>query len=130
MGQQQLLLIVLSVIVVGTAIVVGINVFAANAEQLNRDAIVTNMKHVAVLVQKYYRKPAMLFGGGNSYLGVDNSGIIPDGLVDNPNGTISLTVSDQEVTILGTGVENVEGSPIQSSMIVTPSGIGNPEIIN
>ncbi len=32
MGQQQLLLIVLGVIVVGIAVVVGINLFNANAE--------------------------------------------------------------------------------------------------
>lgn len=130
MGQQQLLLIILSVIVVGTAVVIGIKIFSANAEQANRDALVTNMKHVATLVQKYYKKPKMLFGGGNSYTGVDNSGIIPSGLVDNPNGVISMTVTDQEVTILGTGMETVDGNPIQSQMVIIPGSISNPQIIN
>ena len=36
MGQQQLLLIVLGVIVVGIAVVVGINLFNANAEYAER----------------------------------------------------------------------------------------------
>ena len=41
MGQQQLLLIVLGVIVVGIAVVVGINLFNASAEEANKDGIVS-----------------------------------------------------------------------------------------
>ena len=41
MGQQQLLLIVLGVIVVGIAVVVGINLFNANAESSTQDSIVS-----------------------------------------------------------------------------------------
>ena len=41
MGQQQLLLIVLGVIIVGIAVVVGINLFNANAEESAKDTIVS-----------------------------------------------------------------------------------------
>ena len=39
MGQQQLLLIVLGVIVVGIAVVVGTKLFNANAVSSNRDGV-------------------------------------------------------------------------------------------
>jgi len=38
MGQQQLLLLVLSALIVGAAVVVGINMFSQNAAQANQDA--------------------------------------------------------------------------------------------
>ena len=41
MGQQQLLLIVLGVIVVGIAVVVGINLFNANSISSDRDGVVS-----------------------------------------------------------------------------------------
>jgi hypothetical protein len=41
MGQQQLLLIILGVIVVGIAVAVGITMFQDNAVSANRDAVVT-----------------------------------------------------------------------------------------
>ena len=60
MGQQQLLLIVLGVIIVGIAVVVGINVFTASASQANRDAVVADLTNLASMAQAYYRKPVAL----------------------------------------------------------------------
>ena len=54
MGQQQLLLIVLGVIIVGIAVVVGINVFTASAASSNRDAITSDLTNLASLSQEYY----------------------------------------------------------------------------
>ena len=48
MGQQQLLLIVLGVIIVGIAVVVGINLFNANATNANRDAVVSDLNNLGV----------------------------------------------------------------------------------
>ena len=44
MGQQQLLLIVLGVIIVGIAVVVGINVFTASSANANRDAVIADFQ--------------------------------------------------------------------------------------
>ena len=67
MGQQQLLLIVLGVIVVGIAVVVGINLFNANAESSTQDSIVSQGTNIGALAQQYYKKPVSMGGGGNSF---------------------------------------------------------------
>jgi hypothetical protein len=69
MGQQQLLLIVLGVIIVGIAIVVGINLFNANAEESAKDTLVSEGTNLGALAQQYYKKPGALGGGGNSFDG-------------------------------------------------------------
>ena len=67
MGQQQLLLIVLGVIIVGIAIVVGINLFNANAEESAIDTLVSEGTNLGAMAQQYYKKPVALGGGGNSF---------------------------------------------------------------
>ncbi len=69
MGQQQLLLIVLGVIVVGIAVVVGINLFNANAVASNRDAVISDLNNLGAMAQQYYKKPASMAGGGNTFTG-------------------------------------------------------------
>jgi hypothetical protein len=69
MGQQQLLLIVLGVIIVGIAVVVGINLFNANAEESAKDTIVSEGTNIGAMAQQYYKKPKALGGGGNSFTG-------------------------------------------------------------
>ncbi|GAF89020.1 unnamed protein product, partial [marine sediment metagenome] len=43
MGQQQLLLIVLGVIIVGIAVVAGISMFTSGAAQANLEGVVSDM---------------------------------------------------------------------------------------
>ena len=69
MGQQQLLLIVLGVIIVGIAIVVGINLFNANAVSANRDGVISDLNNLGALAHQYYNKPTSMAGGGNSFAG-------------------------------------------------------------
>jgi Tfp pilus assembly protein PilE len=82
MGQQQLLLIVLGVIIVGIAIAVGISMFKTNARNSNRDAVINDMNNIAALAQQYYRKPSSMGGGQQSFAGfwADSS------TVNNANG--------------------------------------------
>ena len=47
MGQQQLLLIILGVIIVGIAIAVGISMFSSGSVQANRDGIVNDLNNLA-----------------------------------------------------------------------------------
>ena len=47
MGQQQLLLIVLSVIIVGIAVAVGITTFQSNAVEANRQAVISDLVNYA-----------------------------------------------------------------------------------
>jgi hypothetical protein len=89
MGQQQLLLIVLGVIIVGIAIVVGINLFNANAEESAKDSIVTQGTNIGAMAQQYYKKPTALGGGGNSFVGFDEKIFdkLPDALRNSTDAT-------------------------------------------
>ena len=69
MGQQQLLLIVLGVIIVGIAVVVGINLFNANAETSTQDSLVSQGTNIGAMAQQYYKKPTSMGGGNNSFMG-------------------------------------------------------------
>lgn len=128
MGQQQLLLIVLGVIIVGIAVVVGINVFTASSTQANRDAVIADMTNLASLAQQYYRKPQALGGGGNSFTGWS----IPGQLDTTGNGTYQATVAAGSVTIVGTGNEkgNNGTSNVQATMVVGPNQITSTTINN
>ena len=106
MGQQQLLLIVLGVIIVGIAVVVGINVFTASSSQANNDAVVADLTNLASLAQQYYRKPVALGGGGNSFAGY----AIPGQLATTGNGTYSIKTAGDATSITFTGVGNEKGT--------------------
>ncbi|MEN8193133.1 MAG: hypothetical protein ABFS12_09980 [Bacteroidota bacterium] len=107
MGQQQLLLIVLGVIIVGIAVVVGINVFTASSLQANNDAVISDLTNIGSMAQQYYRKPTAMGGGGNSFVAFE----ISPRLVDNANGNyvISLAGTGDAIEFEGTGTE-VNGS--------------------
>jgi hypothetical protein len=98
MGQQQLLLIVLGVIIVGIAVVVGINLFNANAEESNKDGIVSDATNLGAMAQQFYKKPLSMGGGSNTFTGWT----IPTNLASTANGTYSEAVTAQEVVITGT----------------------------
>lgn len=128
MGQQQLLLIVLGVIIVGIAVVVGINVFTASSTQANRDAVISDLTNLASLAQQFYRKPVALGGGGNAFTGWT----VPASLDTTGNGFYAATVGAQSITITGTGNENGNNgsSAVQVTMVVGPDQISSTTINN
>jgi len=87
MGQQQLLLIVLGVIIVGIAVVVGISLFNANAKEAAKDGVVSDCTNLGAMAQQYYKKPISMAGGGNSFVGF----VVPAGLATTPNGTYAAS---------------------------------------
>ena len=64
MGQQQLLLLVLGIVIVGLAVVVGIQAFGENQKKANSDAITNDVIRIASDAQAWNLKP-QAFGGGN-----------------------------------------------------------------
>jgi hypothetical protein len=104
MGQQQLLLIVLGVIVVGIAIAVGISLFNANAINSNRDAVVSDLNNLGALAISHYKKPTSMGGGGQEFTNWE----IPAHMAENPNGTYTATVAVDQVVITGTGTELID----------------------
>jgi Tfp pilus assembly protein PilE len=120
MGQQQLLLIVLGVIIVGIAIVVGINLFSASSVESNRDQVVSDNMNIAALAQQYYNKPAAMGGGGNAFTGFT----IPANLASDANGTYTAVVTATSVVITGKGnVQDSNGHVYQVVTTVTATGI-------
>jgi hypothetical protein len=63
MGQQQLLLLVLGIVIVGLAVVVGIQAFGENQKKNNLDAMTQDAVRIATAVQAWKMKPAANGGG-------------------------------------------------------------------
>lgn len=107
MGQQQLLLIALAVIIVGIAIAVSIQMFRSNAIEQKRDLLIEETTSLGYMAIQYYKKPAELGGGSKSFLGWT----IPPQMVVTANGNfMTSTVSADQVIITGTGTEVVTGT--------------------
>jgi type II secretory pathway pseudopilin PulG len=103
MGQQQLLLIILGVIVVGIAVAVGITMFSDSAVNANRDALTNDLVNLASRAQQYFRRPTSLGGGGSTFNGLtaDAAGIAK--LTNKPlNGNGSYTITTAGTTTTGT----------------------------
>ena len=121
MGQTQILLIVLSVIIVGVAVAVGIDQFAENALTSNRDAVAADCQRIISQSMQYYRKPNSLGGGSNSFTGLTFAKIGVDTL--NQNGSYSLSViGPDNIQIVGSGAEKKsDGNPVQVTLDYTGS---------
>ncbi len=121
MGQQQLLLIVLGVIIVGIAVVVGINLFNAQAISANRDAVISDLNNLGTMAQQHYKKPTSMAGGGNTFTGWT----VPGQLDTTANGTYAATVSAQSITIVGTGTETGDdgSTKVKATATITPTAI-------
>jgi len=121
MGQQQLLLIVLGVIVVGIAVVVGINLFNANATAANRDGVISDLNNLSAMAQQFYKKPTSMGGGGNTF----TSWTIPTGLDSTANGMYAATPSASTVSIVGTGYETGDDgtNPVKATATVNSNTI-------
>jgi Tfp pilus assembly protein PilE len=128
MGQQQLLLIVLGVIIVGIAVVVGINVFSSSSSQSNRDAVISDLTNIASMAQQFYRKPAALGGGGNSF----TNWTVPASLTSNGNGAYTATVTANSITLIGTGNQtgNDGSTNVKVTMIVGSDAITSTTVNN
>lgn len=118
MGQQQLLLIVLGLIIVGIAIVVGINLFRANAIEAKRNNVLNECINLASMAQQYYMKPTTLGGGGKTFTNWE----VPVELRSTANGTFKAEPYEDSVVITGTGNEVVTGNDsVQVQVTVLPT---------
>lgn len=103
MGQQQLLLIALGVIVVGIAVYLGFSMSDSYATTSNRDMLISDMVNLSNMARAYYRKPTLLGGGGNSFVGWQ----MPDYYRRYENGTMRFTyqANRNRVRLIGRGTE-------------------------
>ena len=123
MGQQQLLLLVLGIVIVGLAVVVGIQAFSENQKKANADALVMTSMRIASDAQAWLRKPAA-FGGA---VGAD--GQRPDHFASTGVPALTLAMLGYPensgvyndvngvytVSIVGTGVFQIRATSASSS---------------
>ena len=121
MGQQQILLIVLALIIVGVAIAISVQLFRANAIEAKRDILVEETTYLGTMAIQYFKKPTELGGGNQDFTGWQ----IPSQIIQTANGNFMIAaVTADEVTITGTGSEVVTGTDsIKVQTIVTANGI-------
>ena len=130
MGQQQLLLLVLGIVIVGLAVVVGIQAFGENQKKANADALVNDGVRIASDAQAWALKPTAFGGGDGSLVGVDflDLGYALGGNgcgtaeYGNLNGCFTMTNALGLVTITGTNDRH------ENTVTVTVVGT-NPEDI-
>ena len=113
MGQQQLLLLVLGIVIVGLAVVVGIQAFGENQDKANADALVNDGVRIASDAQAWALKPAA-FGG--PIVGSEDIGdvtfldlgytVTTGGTYQNLNGDFTLTGGSACVLISADGNTN------------------------
>jgi len=124
MGQTQILMIVLAVIIVGIAVAAGIQMFGKSAVTANRDAVVGDCNSIAASAMQFYKKPTEMGGGNRTFTGLTLAKL--NWPASNANGSYTLTVTDaQNISIAGTGVE----TGVACTMPVSgATGIGTPTI--
>jgi hypothetical protein len=118
MGQQQLLLIILGVIIVGIAIAVGLSLFSANAIQANKDAITNDLNNIMANAYQYRIRTTSMGGGNNSYAGY----AIPTRLSSNSNATYSITTAGTTTGVGITGLSSADGT---SKVVASIDANGN-----
>lgn len=119
MGQTQLLLVILGVLLVGVAIFVGISMFEANAIENTRNAIIADLNAFASRAHAYFWKPTTQGGGNKSFVGVTMGMIFPMG--ENANASYSLeSAAADNCVIMGVGkIVSSNGDSIRVRIRIT-----------
>ena len=113
MGTQQILLIVLSVIIVGVAIAVGITMFGNQAYNSNQQAVSGELQNYASQVVQYYKTPTAQGGAGQDSTLVNAAGVAvfigftgANNSITTDNGEFRVTAAaNTAVTLKGLGKE-------------------------
>ena len=128
MGQQQLLLLVLGIVIVGLAVVVGIQAFGENQAKANADALVNDGVRIASDAQAWALKPQAFGGGANNDAGDEFAGLSLaqlgyDDPYNNLNGTW-VVVGDPGASFVveGCSADN------ENQVIVTVEGTTSDDI--
>ena len=149
MGTQQILLIVLSVIIVGAAIAVGIQMFNSQSYSASKSAIAADAQSYASQIVQYYKTPESQGGAGGTLAIGDEAkianfigwGSTTEGetttanTMDNDNGEFKIIVtSATQVDVLGLSKEdNGTNKPAIKTTITLPEGtiVGTPkDVVN
>lgn len=119
MGQTQLLIVILGLLLVGVAIFVGVEMFTQHSVDDVRNAVMTDLNNYAARALAYYGKPATQGGGNKSFDGVSMSMIFPSS--ENVNGRYYVeSAQGDNCTIVGVGKAIAGMDSIRVRIRVTP----------
>lgn len=121
MGQQQLLLLILGVIIVGLAIAVGVTMFAANSTEANKDGVTSSLMSLSANAYEFKIRPRTMGGGLPSYVGYS----VPLRLQSDENGTYEVfgSITATQIQLRGTSSENSSWTAV-----CTVDSLGQPSI--
>ncbi len=100
MGQQQLLIIVLSVILVGLALYGGLRMSEMYNQGSNRDELISISYALVGSAESFAKTPVSQGGGGGSFSGLK----LTSKLLSTPSGTITYSISPAQLTFTGIGI--------------------------
>lgn len=110
MGQQQLLLIVLVMILVGTAILIGTQIFDASNREKEISSISQNLIYLSSDAIKFFRTPSALGGGGQSFTSASGEWNLPTNLTSaNGRAYSIISISKNSIEILGESLDEQTG---------------------
>ena len=106
MGQQQLLLIILGVIIVGIAIAVGISQFGAHSTQANKDGLTSSLVNISANAYQFKIRPSTMGGGSGSYVGYS----IPLKMTSDDNGSYAIQTAGTATAIVFRGTSSLSAT--------------------
>lgn len=116
MGQQQILLVILGIIVIGIAIAVGLSIVGAQTVSTNRDAIINDLNHLASYAYQYRVRLRSMGGGQGDYTSFG----IPPKMRVTEDGTYS--VASAEVNTLSLAAVSSENASNTIQVLVGSDG--------
>lgn len=103
MGNQQKLLLVSSLFIVGVGILTGIRKYHSSQAEANLNVLMIDVLNIASKAQLYYYTPKYLSGGGRSFVGLTSNKKGNEklfGSSQNENGTFQILQSDDDQSII------------------------------
>ncbi|HTY37177.1 MAG TPA: hypothetical protein VMH23_08695 [Bacteroidota bacterium] len=120
MGQQQFLLVIVGVIIVGLAIAIGISLFSAQSVSSNRDAMMNDLNHLAMVAYQF-RISLRSMGGGE---GDFSTFVIPTQMRVNNNGSY-MVANAQPSTLTIHAISTTDASNSITVTIDSNGKLGN-----
>ena len=128
MGMQQILLILLSVIIVGVAVAVGMQMFATQKASAELQGVAADLQTFATQVIAYLATPTSM-GGGGAAIAVGDEAVIYTwiGLGANPytndNSTYTALCAANQITITAGNSEASQVVILSSATTLTAPGV-------
>lgn len=127
MGQAQLLLIVLGVVLVGIAIIAGINAYDTNNRKGSVDALTHDALRIASDLQTWGQKPVQ-FGGPTVYGDLGEATLVIMGYEADPNVNSNGTCALASATPPAASVITCDNFPLGTQVVVHVVGLADEDI--